>query len=72
MILSSKEQKVSLPTIIKRAKEWGFYKSKQKKRKSHNREVLTNYVDSHSIFRFVQGRDSLWRHHYLLTDGVDT
>jgi len=26
------------------------------------------YVDSHSIFRFVQGRDSFWRNHYLLTD----
>jgi hypothetical protein len=26
------------------------------------------YVDSHSIFRFVQGRDSLWRNHQLLTD----
>ena len=30
------------------------------------------YVDSHSIFRFVQGRDSIWRHHYLKTDDVDT
>jgi len=30
------------------------------------------YVDSHSIFRFVQGRDSLWRKHYRLTDEVDT
>ncbi|MEA1964571.1 MAG: hypothetical protein U9O41_05540 [Candidatus Aerophobetes bacterium] len=30
------------------------------------------YVDSHSIFRFVQGRDSLWRKHYLLTDEVET
>jgi hypothetical protein len=29
------------------------------------------YVDSHSIFRFVQGRDSLWRKHYLLTDETD-
>jgi len=132
-------QKVSLPTIIKRAKEWGFYKPRQKKRRSHDREVLTNYVreliqhdsshhkfspyadkkwylitslddysrlllyyrlveketswhyilalqdvflaqgipfsyyvDSHSIFRFVQGRDNLWRKHYLLTDEVDT
>jgi len=130
-IYQSYGQKVSLPTIIKRAKEWGFYKPRQKKRRSHDREVLTNYigeliqhdsshhkfspyadekwylrlllyaklveketswqhifalqdvfltwgipfryyVDSHSIFRFVQGRDSLWRHHYLLTDGVDT
>jgi hypothetical protein len=26
------------------------------------------YVDSHSIFRFVQNRDSLWREHRLLTD----
>jgi hypothetical protein len=30
------------------------------------------YVDSHSIFRFVQGRDSFWRKHYLHTDEVDT
>jgi len=26
------------------------------------------YVDSHSIFRFVRGRDSLWYQHHLLTD----
>ncbi len=31
---------------------------------------FTYYVDSHSIFRFVQGRDSLWRNHYKLTDQV--
>ena len=29
------------------------------------------YVDSHSIFRFVQGRDSLWRKHHTLTDETD-
>ncbi len=29
------------------------------------------YVDSHSIFRFVQGRDSLWRDHRKFTDEVD-
>lgn len=29
------------------------------------------YVDSHSIFRFVQGRDSIWRDHRKLTDEVD-
>jgi len=33
---------------------------------------LRYYVDSHSIFRFVQGRDSMWRKHYLVTDEVDT
>ena len=127
-------QKVSLPTIIDRAKKNGFY-LKKPDRSIHDREVLTNYVgeliqhdsshhlfsppakekwylitslddysrfllyatlvkketswthimalqsvilkhgfpysyyvDSHSIFRFVQGRDSLWRKHYKLTD----
>jgi hypothetical protein len=127
-------QKVSLNTIIHRAKKHGFYLKKPKKA-AHDREVLTRYVgeliqhdssfhlwapaaqqkwylitslddhsrflfyaalvkketswahiqalqtvilryglpfayyvDSHSIFRFVQGRDSLWRKHYLLTD----
>jgi len=127
-------QKVSLPTIIDRAKKNNFYFLRPK-RKAHDREVITNYpgeliqhdsshhlfapyaarkwylitsiddysrlilyavlverettwehilaleavllkygfplayyVDSHSIFRFVQGRDSFWRNHYRLTD----
>jgi len=127
-------QKVSLPTIIDRAKRNNFYFLRPK-RKAHDREVITNYpgeiiqhdsshhqfapyaaskwylitslddysrlilyavlverettwehilaleavllkygfplayyVDSHSIFRFVQGRDSFWRNHYKLTD----
>jgi len=127
-------QKVSLPTIIDRAKRNNFYFLRPK-RKAHDREVITNYpgeliqhdsshhlfapyanrkwylitslddfsrlilyavlverettwehilaleyvllkygfplayyVDSHSIFRFVQGRDSYWRNHYKLTD----
>jgi len=127
-------QKVSLPTIIDRAKRHGFYLRKPK-RTVHDREVLTRYageliqhdsshhlwapaakekwylitslddysrfmlyavliqketswahilalqtvilrfglpyayyVDSHSIFRFVRGRDSLWYQHHLLTD----
>ncbi len=29
------------------------------------------YVDSHSIFRFVQGRDSFWRKHYKVTDEAE-
>ena len=132
-------QKVSLPTIISRARKQGFYRPRKKKNRSHDREVLTNYVgeliqhdsshhkfspyadkkwylitslddysrlflfaklieketswqhilalqdvflvwgfpfsyyvDSHSIFRFVQGRDSLWRKHYFVTDEADT
>jgi hypothetical protein len=127
-------QKVSLNTIIHRAKKHGFY-LKKPQRTLHDREVLTRYtgeliqhdssyhlwapaakekwylitslddysrfllyaalvrketswahilalqtvilrhglpfayyVDSHSIFRFVRGRDSLWYQHHLLTD----
>lgn len=130
--------KISLPTIIKRAKEYNFYIPKRVYTK-HDREVLTNYigeliqhdssyhlfspladekwylvtsiddysrfilygafqeretswahikaieelvlkygiplryyVDSHSIFRFVQGRDSIWREHKKITDEVET
>ena len=129
-------QKVSLTTVIRRAKKHGFY-LKKPKRTLHDREVLTRYVgeliqhdssyhlwapaaqekwylitslddysrlilyatlvkkettwahilalqtvilryglpysyyvDSHSIFRFVQGRDSNWRKHHFLTDEV--
>lgn len=128
---------VSLPTIINRAKKNDFYIPKKRKKKIHDREVLTNYpgeliqhdssyhlwapdanekwylitsiddysrliiyatlvkretsfthikalesvflkygfpycyyVDCHSIFRFVQGRDSFWRKHHKLTDEV--
>ena len=131
------KQKVSVPTIIDRAKKNDFYLPK-KEHKKHDREVLTNYVgelvqhdssfhrwspyvdekwhlitslddysrkmlyadlverettwdhieamesiflqyglplsfyvDSHSIFRFVQGRDSFWRKHYKVTDDAD-
>jgi hypothetical protein len=131
------QQKVSLPTIIDRARRNNCY-FPGAKRKVHDREVLTNYpgqliqhdsshhqfspyaaskwylitslddfsrfilyailvaketswehilaleyvllnygiplcyyVDSHSVFRFVQGRDSYWRNHYLLTDQVN-
>ena len=135
-ILKQHQEKVSVTTIIKRAKEHNFYIPKPQ-RKTHDREVLTNYAgeliqhdssyhlwspyaenkwylitsvddysrymlyaalsekesswahilalesvflthgvpfkyytDNHSIFRFVQGRDSIWREHHKLTDDV--
>ena len=36
-------QKVSVPTIINRAKENEFYIKRKKKKKTHDKEVLTNY-----------------------------
>ena len=131
------KQKVSLPTIIDRARKNGFCLPKRLKKTIHDREVLTNYVgeliqhdssyhlwapaakekwwlitslddfsrlilyaalikresswahilalqtvilkygcpykyyvDSHPVFRFVQGRESIWRNHNRLTDEV--
>lgn len=128
-------QKVSLPTIIDRAKKNDFYIQRKQGKKPHDREVLTNhvgeliqhdssyhlwspyapkkwylitslddysrlmfyariishesswahiealetvflkyglplsyYVDSHSVFRYVRGRDDLHYEHHLLTD----
>ena len=130
-------QSVSLPAIIRRAKQNGFYLN-QPKRTAHDREVLTQYageliqhdssfhlwapqanqkwylitslddfsrmilfaklfnhettwghiqalqtvflahglplsyyVDSHSIFRFVRGRDEIHYKHHLQTDQAD-
>ena len=130
-------QKVSLSTIINRAKINDFYLTKPK-RKVHDKEVITNYpgemiqhdsshhqfspcatnkwylitslddysrlilyavlverettwvniialkvvilgygipysyyVDSYSVYRFVQGRDSNWRNHHKFTDEAD-
>ncbi|MDP2938790.1 MAG: hypothetical protein Q8O13_01740 [Candidatus Omnitrophota bacterium] len=37
-------QEVSLPTIIKRAKQHGFYIARSKNLKIHDREVITNHV----------------------------
>jgi hypothetical protein len=138
LLRETHHQKVSLSTIINRAKKHGFSVTRKPKNHAHDHEVLTNYVgeliqhdsshhlfsppakekwylitslddfsrfllyaalvkketswthiralqtvvlsygapflyyvDSHSIFRFVQGRDSLWRKHYLLTDDTD-
>ncbi len=33
---------------------------------------LMYYVDSHRIFRFVQGRDSIWREHKKVTEELKT
>jgi transposase len=44
LLIEKYDQKVSLPTIIDRAKKHGFYLKKPKKTHVHDRQVLTNYV----------------------------
>jgi len=137
-LLKQYNQRVSVPTIIDRAKKHNLYIKRHKKKEVHDRQVLTCYageliqhdasihlfapavqtkwwlitslddysrcilyarlvatqtsyshiqgleamflkyglphsfyVDSHSIFRFVQHPDSIWRNHRTLTDEVD-
>lgn len=137
-LLTKHGVKVSLTTIIKKAKEFDCYLPKRKRGKVHDREVVTTspgaliqhdaslhlwspyasekwilitslddfsrkllfaalverettwehiravetickawgfplryYVDQLRIFRFIQGRDSIWRKHILQTDDVD-
>jgi hypothetical protein len=130
---------VSVPTIINRARAWGYYKARKKRRDLHTREVISNYTgeliqhdssyhlfapmcnkkwylitsiddysrymiearfierestvehikslervftkygiplsyytDSHSIFRFVAGRDDVLKSVYLKTEQAQT
>ena len=64
------EQKAAFSTIISRAKKEGFYKPRQKERRSHDREVLTDYIgeliqhDS-SHHKFSPYADKEW---YLITN----
>ena len=62
------KQEVSLPTIIDRAKKGDFY-LKKKQKKTHDREVLTNYVGEliqhdASYHLFAPHADKKW---YLIT-----
>jgi len=57
LILEKYREKISLPTVINLAKEHNFWKPKRKKTKSHDRQVLTNFVgeliqhdSSHHLF----------------------
>ena len=55
------DQRVSLNTIIKLAKEHGYYKPKRKKENTHTRQVLTNCIGE-----LVQHDSS---HHLFAPDG---
>jgi hypothetical protein len=57
-------------TLVRKETSWAHILALQTVVLKHGTPFLY-YVDSHSIFRFVQGRDSLWRKHYTLTDEAD-
>jgi L-rhamnose mutarotase len=57
-------------TLLKRETSWDHILALQSVALKYGLPY-SYYVDCHSIFRFVQGRDSNWRTHHLLTDEVD-
>jgi len=57
-------------TLVSKETSWAHIRALQTVVLTYGAPFLY-YVDSHSIFRFVQGRDSLWRKHYALTDEAD-
>ncbi len=57
--------------LLERETSWGHISALESVILRHG-IPLQYYVDSHSIFRFVQGRDSIWREHKKLTDEVPT
>ena len=52
LLASKYGHKVSLPTIIDRAKRFGFY-DKKKKAKAHDRQVLTNYIGELAAWQLI-------------------
>lgn len=56
--------------IVEREHRWNHIVSLEAVWLTHG-IPLSYYVDSHSIFRFVERRDSIWKKHYLKTDEAD-
>jgi len=57
--------------IVEKETRWAHIKALESVWLRHGLP-FSYYVDSHSIFRFVERRDSVWRKHYLKTDEADT
>jgi hypothetical protein len=56
--------------LLKKESTWAHIQAFQTVALAHGLP-FSYYVDSHSIFRFVRGRDSIWHEHALQTDDVD-
>jgi hypothetical protein len=56
--------------LLKRETSWAHIMALESMFLKHGLP-FSYYVDCHSIFRFVQGRDSFWRKHHTLTDEAD-
>ena len=64
-------RKLLYADFVERETSWAHIQAAQKLIQTYGLP-LRYYVDSLRVFRFVQGRDSVWRKHVLETDDVET
>jgi hypothetical protein len=64
-------RKLLYADFVTRETSWAHIQAAQKLFQAYGMP-LRYYVDSLRVFRFIQGRDSVWRNHVLETDGIDT
>ena len=64
-------RKILFADFVPRDTTWAHIQAVQALTQSYG-IPLRYYVDSLRVFRFVQGRDSVWRKHVLQTDDVET
>ncbi|MEA1991848.1 MAG: hypothetical protein U9N58_06595 [Thermodesulfobacteriota bacterium] len=64
-------RKLLYADFVERETSWAHIQAAQTLIRTYG-APLRYYVDSLRVFRFVQGRDSVWRKHVLETDDVDT
>jgi hypothetical protein len=64
-------RKLLYADFVESETSWAHIQAAQKLIQSYGLP-LRYYVDSLRVFRFVQGRDSIWRKHVLETDDVET
>ncbi len=65
-------RKLLYADFVPRETTWAHIQATEALSQQYGLPLLRYYVDSLRVFRFVQGRDSVWRKHVLETDDVDT
>jgi len=63
-------RKLLYADFVRQETSWAHIQAAQSLMQAYG-SPLKYYVDNLRVFRFVQGRDSLWRKHVLMTDEVD-
>lgn len=68
--LDDYSRKLLYADLVEQETSWAHIQAAQAVLQSYGLP-LSYYVDNLRVFRFVQKRDSVWRHHVLQTDDID-